>query len=324
MDSNLRPGQVRYYKMLRIRMIEERIALKYSEQKMRCPVHLSIGQEGPAVGMCSALKSTDLMVSTHRGHAHYLAMGGTLRGLLCELYGKADGCSRGQGGSMHLVDWNAGFAGSTSIVGGTIPIGVGLAFAKKIKKESGIVVIAIGDAAVEQGVFHESANFASLHELPVIFLCENNLYSCYTHIDDRQPKRDLCDIAGAHGMASITTEGNNCLTAYNVCLNVVRQMRIEPRPVFIEMTTYRQLEHCGPNNDDNLAYRAVHEIANWANQDPLLIAKNQLVNCCEFPKEFEDNSIAEIKAEIDAEFAYAEAAEFPGLIELGKYQYAGN
>src|SRR5665213_264729 len=143
-----------YYRMLRIRRAEEEISKRYTQEQMRCPVHLSIGQEAAAVGVCSALTAKDFMVSTHRAHAHYLAEGGRLNGLICELYGKADGCAKGQGGSMHLVDWSAGFAGSTSIVGGTIPVGVGLAFGSFLRKEPVVTVVCIGDAAVEEGVFH--------------------------------------------------------------------------------------------------------------------------------------------------------------------------
>lgn len=299
-----------YYEMLRIRLIEEEIAKRYPEGKMRCPTHLSIGQEMPAVGMAAALTSDDLMVSTHRGHAHYLAKGGSLRGLLCELYGKADGCSRGQGGSMHLVDRSVGFCGSTSIVGGTIPIGVGLAFAKKLQGVGGVVVVCIGDAGVEEGVFHEAANFAGLHSLPVIFLLENNKYSCYTHLRDRQPDRELFHVARAHALGYNDYSGTD-----------VKQMKYKAQvsrracaagPQMLVVDTYRWLEHCGPNNDDHLGYRNAAETKAWKDADPLKDWTQYLT-----PAHKE-----EIEEEIRAEFEYAEAAPFPDQSELGKYLFA--
>lgn len=299
-----------YYEMLRIRRIEEEIAKRYGEGKMRCPIHLSIGQEAPAVGICSALGPEDLMVSTHRGHAHYLAKGGSLRGLLCELYGKADGCSRGQGGSMHLVDRSVGFCGSTSIVGGTIPIGVGLAFAKKLRRENGVVVVCIGDAGVEEGVFHESANFAGLHKLPVIFFVENNLYSCYTHISKRQPQRSLEKIADAHGLdyAQVIDQSLEAISRFT------KISKEKGHPALYAVDTYRHLEHCGPNNDDHLGYRDTLESTAWRDMDPLK----------EYKKYVNEDEEQAILDEIHMEFEYAENAPFPDQSELGKYLYATN
>src|SRR3990167_9152776 len=149
-----------YYRAMRIRMVEEEISRRYGEKKMRCPVHLSIGQELNASTVCQYLTKDDQMVSTHRGHAHYLAKGGSLEKFIAELYGKTTGCSGGLGGSMHLCDRSVGFLGSTSIVGGTIPIGVGLAFSNKLQRKENIVVVCMGDAAIEEGIFWESWNFA--------------------------------------------------------------------------------------------------------------------------------------------------------------------
>src|SRR5580704_14655173 len=173
--------------MLRIRLIEEEIAARYAQEKMRCPIHLSIGQEAVAVGVSSVLRRTDQIVTTHRCHAHYLAKGGDLKAMLCELMGREPGCCSGRGGSMHLFDRDAGVLLSLPIVAASIPIGVGAAFAMKRKKQDNVAVIYLGDASVEEGVFHESANFAALRRLPAIFICENNLYSVYTALHDRQP-----------------------------------------------------------------------------------------------------------------------------------------
>jgi pyruvate dehydrogenase E1 component alpha subunit len=318
----MNPLQNLYLKMLRIRRVEEGIARRYSEQQMRCPVHLSIGQEACAVGVAETLQKGDFMVSTHRSHAHYLAKGGRLTGLLCELYGKADGCAKGQGGSMHLVDWSAGFAGSTSIVGGTIPVGVGLAFAQRLKGEPGITVVCIGDAAIEEGVFHESANFASLHRLPVLFVSENNLYSCYTHLHDRQPKRNLTDIAHGHGMKFLSMDGNDVFGIQSEAKGLVDSVRRGDGPVFLELKTYRYLEHCGPNNDDNLAYRPTDELKNWRDQDPLLVTRKQLETRKEWSADFEAQCEATVSKEVSDAFTYALEAKFPDRKELGAYIYA--
>ena len=313
-----------YYKMLRIRRAEEEIAKRYNEQQMRCPVHLSIGQEAAAVGVATTLTTKDYMVSTHRAHAHYLAKGGRLTGLIGELYGKADGCAKGQGGSMHLVDWTAGFAASTSIVGGTIPVGVGLAFGSFLRKETNISVVCIGDAALEEGVFHEAANFASLHKLPVLFVSENNMYSCYTHLKDRQPPRPLTDIAHGHGMRHLTLDGNDCLAIALETKSLVDSLRKGEGPVFLELQTYRHLEHCGPNNDDHLGYRPSEELKTWRDQDPLLVARRQMETKGLWSAEFGRTTEDKVATEVQAAFAHAMNAPFPERHELGAYVYASH
>lgn len=258
-----------YYKALRIRLVEERIAQEYPKGQIRCPVHLSIGQEGAAVGVCAALRPQDKMVSTHRGHAHYLAKGGSLKGLIGELYGKSTGCSRGMGGSMHLIDLDANFYGSTSIVGGTVPVGVGLAFADKLRGSDAVTAICIGDAALEQGVFHEAANFAGLHKLRVLFVCENNRFSCYTHISNRQPPsrlgaggiRAFATIAQAHGIYYSNTYPSIGSIQH------MTNLAMEKLPHFIQIPTWRYLQHCGPDNDDHLGYRDKREVNRWKRKD---------------------------------------------------------
>ena len=174
--------------MYLVRLTDTYIAEKYSEQKMRCPIHLSLGQEGPSAAMCLNLKKNDLAISYHRSHAHYLNKGGSLKKFIAELYGKKTGCSKGIGGSMHLIDLKKNFLGSTAIVSNSIPVGVGYAFSKKLKKSNSRVCIFLGDAGTEEGVFYESANFAALKNLPVVFFCENNKYSVYSNLSKRQPK----------------------------------------------------------------------------------------------------------------------------------------
>ena len=307
-------------------MIEEKIASLYHEQEMRCPVHLSIGQEANAVTICDSLNKNDYMVSTHRGHAHYLAKGGSLDGLLGELYGKSVGCSGGNGGSMHLTDHSVGFLGSTSIVGGTIPIGVGAAFSAKLKKQKRISVICIGDAAIEEGVFHECANFAALHHLPVIFFMENNNYSCFTSRKDRQPKRDkeFRSVAEAHGMDYIKITWENFYSGHRNLQNVIKYFREcnEKTPIFVECEAYRFVEHCGPNDDDNLLYRPAAEIEHAKKNDPIIKMELYLRGA----GFLDDKLLLKLKTEIEIDIeiclAKVRCSYYPMPKELGEYIYA--
>ncbi len=293
-----------YQKMLRIRLIEERIAKEYSQQKMRCPVHLSIGQEAVAVGVCSALHASDFLVSGHRAHAHYLAKGGDLKIMLAEIYGKKTGCSLGRGGSMHLIDLYAGILGTTPIVGGSIPIGVGSAFSSKLKNETNITVIFFGEGATEEGVFSECLNFASLHSLPTLFVCENNLYSVYSPLDVRQSsKRDIVKIAKAHGVEASREDSNDVTKIYKQAKSAIDAVRSGLGPHLLEFATYRYLEHCGPNEDDHLNYRPKEEVAAWKEKCPL--------NFLEIPPDAKEKMTNEIEKEIDEAFDFAEKSDFP-------------
>lgn len=297
-----------YFSMLRIRRIEEAISDRYKAQEMRMPIHLSIGQEACAVALAEMLTKDDQMVSTHRGHAHYLAKGGTAEGLIHELYGKKTGCSRGHGGSMHLVDLGNGFAGSTSIVGGTIPVGVGIAFANKVRGKKDLVAICIGDAAIEQGVFHESANFAALHNLRVVFWCENNSYSCYTHIAERQPERhSMLPVARAHSLKFTKVFGNDVHSIVQDMRWKFDALRDGGGPIFVELETHRFKEHCGPSDDDHLGYRKEGELAEWLARDPISITGAELDAKGLWPKDY-DEQLAKIDQEIESAFVSAKLA----------------
>ena len=181
-----------YRSLYRIRRVEEEIARVYPTDKIKSPVHLSIGQEGVAVGVCEALEPSDVVFGSYRGHAMYLAKGGDVRRMIAELYGKVDGCARGKGGSMHLVDVPQGVMGTSAVVATTIPNAVGYAYAIKLRRERRVVVSFFGDGATEEGVFHESLNFAALKKLPILFVCENNHYAIHTHQRQRQANEDIC------------------------------------------------------------------------------------------------------------------------------------
>jgi TPP-dependent pyruvate/acetoin dehydrogenase alpha subunit len=264
-------------KMLTIRLIEEELAERYKEQEMRCPMHLCIGQEAIAVGVCENLAITDKMFSNHRAHGHYLAKGGDPKALVAEIYGRETGCCAGRGGSMHLIDLSVGFMGATPIVGGTVPLAVGASWASKLKKTEDVTVIFFGDGCFEEGVVHESMNFAALHKLPVIFVCENNNYSVYTKREERQPQRPIWKIADAHGLNAHHGDGNNIEEVIQISESVISKAR-KGIPGFIEFSTYRWREHCGPNYDDELLYRSEEEIKQGQKTCPIQthINKNKI------------------------------------------------
>ena len=297
-----------YESMLRIRLVEETIASKYSEQKMRCPTHLSIGQEAIAVGICNNLSIHDQVLSTHRAHAHYLAKGGNLKRMIAEIYGKVDGCSKGMGGSMHLIDTRVGFMGSTAIVGNTIPVAVGLALEKKIHNKKSIACVFFGDGACEEGVFYESLNFAALHNLPILFVCENNLYSVYSGLEVRQPpNRKNFQLARAMGIKAMHGDGNDVIDVDKKACLAKTHILNEKGPFFLEFDTYRWREHCGPNYDNHIGYRTEQEFLEWKKRDPLKSYFNSIDEASRKKK------IAEIIKEIDKAFEYAESSPFPNM-----------
>lgn len=295
----------------RIRLVEERIAELYSEQQMRCPVHLSIGQEAVAVGVCAALERSDAVMSGHRAHAHYLAKGGSLPRMLAEIYGKQSGCSGGRGGSMHLIDLSVHFLGSTPIVGSTIPVATGVAWAAKMQKKPIVTILFMGEGAAEEGVWHESINFAALHALPIVYVCENNLYSVYTHLKDRQPDRSLTQIAAAHGLTVFSGDGNDAVTVQQQTTEAIRGVREAAGPAFMEFTTYRWREHCGPNFDNDLGYRSEAEFKLWQAQDPLLRLREAALAAGVTDQGRLNILESEIKAEIDAAVVFAQTSPFP-------------
>jgi pyruvate dehydrogenase E1 component alpha subunit len=256
----------------RIRLVEETIANEYSKGEMRCPTHLSIGQEAVPSCIQEFINKNDNAISGHRGHAHYLAKGGNLKKMLCEIFGKENGCANGRGGSMHLIDRSVGFAGTTAIVANSIPIGVGLAFSQKLEKKKNITIIYFGDGAIEEGVFYESVNFAVLKKLPVLFVCENNFYSVYSPLSVRQPVgRSISKMVNGMNCDTISGDGNNPFQICSKVSKAIKKLRNGKGPIFAEFKTYRHREHCGPNLDDDLNYRPIKERSYLLKRDPLLL-----------------------------------------------------
>lgn len=298
--------------MIRLRLIEEGIAERYPQGGMRCPTHLSIGQEAAAIGVGAALDRLDLAVSGHRAHGHYLAKGGDLRAMLAEIYGKATGCSGGRGGSMHLIDTSVGFIGSTAIVGNSIPIGVGLALSLQLRKSKHVAAIFFGDGAVEEGSFYESANFAAVRKLPVLFVCENNFYSVYSPLSVRQPTgRQIYKMAEAIGIPSAIADGNDVEQTYLQAIAAITRIREGHGPFFLELTTYRLREHCGPNYDNHIGYRTEEEFLHWKTQDPISRYEAALIQ-----RDFlTQTGLAALKKQINSEistaFEFAEMSPYP-------------
>lgn len=313
--------EIKLYKsLLRIRLVEEAIAHRYSEQKMRCPTHLSIGQEAVAVGVSAMLSKTDKVFSSHRAHAHYLAKGGCLDKLIAELYGKETGCTGGRGGSMHLSDLGAGFVASTAIVANSIPLAAGYALHQQTNNLEDVSVSYFGDGAVEEGAFYETANFAVLRKLPLLMICENNQYSVYSRKDVRQPKgRSISQLAQNIGLAVLEADGNDVTKVIETARQATDYIRQGKGPFFIEYHTYRHREHCGPNWDDELGYRPHEEVNMWLQNDPVLLFEEQLDG---FSEELKNELIDEINGEIAVAFNKAEKAPFPQINSISDFVYA--
>jgi len=308
--------------LLRIRIIEEKIAQIYPQQEMRCPVHLCIGEEAVAVGVCANLTRDDYVLSNHRSHGHYLAKGGNLRAMMAEIYGKATGCCQGKGGSMHLVDLRAGFIGATPIVGSTIPIAVGTAFGTVMRGEQRVSVVFLGDAATEEGVFHESLNFAALKKLPVLFVCENNLYSVYSPLSVRQPEgREIYRLAEGHGVKSYQGDGNDVVEVYKLAGQAINSVREGKGPAFLEFKTYRWREHCGANYDNDLGYRTESEFQEWRQRCPLEKLQGQLLKEGILSRQDIDRLTDNFKTEIEEAIAFAKESPFPTEANLLEHIY---
>jgi TPP-dependent pyruvate/acetoin dehydrogenase alpha subunit len=311
-----------YSEMLFIRYVEEMIVKKYHEQKMRCPVHLSIGQEAAAVGVCHALLKKDRIFSNHRSHGHYLAKKGDLKKMLAEIYGKYAGCCGGRGGSMHLFDKSQNITASVPLVSSSIALAVGSALSSKIDNSKEVTVSFLGDGSVEEGIFHESLNFASINKLPIIFVCENNLYSVYTPINERQPIRPFNKLGEAHAVKSYVCDGNDVLKIYEITKKLVKNCRLNKGPFFLTLNTYRHREHCGPNYDNNIGYRTENEFKLWKKKDPIKNFKKKLINNYHFNERQLEELSLKLNKSINKAFNFAEKSKLPTPDLIKKYIYA--
>lgn len=313
------------HQLIRIRETELEIAKQYKKQKMRCPVHLSIGQESVPVAICQNLNKKDQIVTAHRSHAHYLAKGGNLKKMISELHGKITGCASGKGGSMHLIDTKANVIAAVPIVGSTIPIGVGAAWANKLKNNINIVVVFFGDGATEQGVFYESLNFASLHKLRVLFVCENNRYSVYSNIKKRQATQNqIRNLARSFGIETHYLKNHDLFNIFERSKKIIFKMRKKSLPIFFEIETYRQIEHCGPENDDELNYRNQNEINFWKKNCQVKLNRDLFLKKRIISEKNLQLLEKKIKKEILEAFNYAIKSKFPNKNDVNKNIFKKN
>jgi pyruvate dehydrogenase E1 component alpha subunit len=305
-----------YRKLWLLRRAEEEIARIYPSDKIKSPVHLSIGQESVAVGVCDVLAPHDVVSGTYRSHAAYIANGGDLRALFAELYGKDTGCARGKGGSMHLVEMSHNILGTSAVVGTTVPIALGYALALKREGKGRVIASFFGDGATEEGVFYESLNFAALHRLPVLFVCENNGLAIHTPIEKRWATRLLCERVGTYGIPAHQVTDGDFLKIRELAADAIAKMRTGGGPSFIECHTYRWREHVGPNEDYDAGYRSRDELVRWQASDQVTA----------IGKKLSPDERVRIEEEIEQQIAeaieFAENSPFPPLEELYTDVYA--
>lgn len=259
--------------MLTIRLFEHEVKQLYRAGEISGAIHLYIGQEAVAVGVCSALQDTDYVTSTHRGHGHLIAKGGDLKTMMAELMGKVTGCSGGYGGSMHMFDFAKGFLGGNGIVGGGIPLGIGAAFSAKYRKTDSVAISFFGEGASNQGTFHESLNLAALWKLPYIAVCENNQYAATTPVGKSTSVIDIASRAAGYDIPGVVVDGNDCSKIYQAASKAISRARKNNGPTLIECKTYRVEPHCGIIADQ----RPEGERETWVKeQDPLEIIKSQI------------------------------------------------
>lgn len=312
-----------YSAMLRIRLFEERIVALYPEQEMKCPVHLCIGQEAVATGVCLNLEKKDYVFSNHRGHGHCLAKGSAMGPLLAEFYGKKTGCSSGKGGSMHIVDVENGILGTSAIVGGGIPMGVGAALASSLRNDGLVTVIFFGDGASEEGVFYESFNFAALKKLPVVFVCENNFYATNSPQAARQASCRISSTAAAFDAHGVCIDGNDVTAVYEAAKSAVAQARNGGGPSLIEAITYRWKGHVGTTADYEQGCRPKEELFDWLERCPIKRFKTLIRDSGAMTEIEMDETASLINREIDAAVAFAKESPYPEASDLLTNVYAG-
>jgi len=307
-----------YITMLRIRRVEERLVELYHEQEMRCPTHFHIGQEAVSAGVCTCLRNDDVLFCSHRSHAPYIAKGGDLNGLVAEMYGKVTGCCKGKAGSQHLMAPEVGLLGTSAIVGGTLPMAVGAALAFSMRREKKIAAAIFGDGGVEEGIFQESLNFAALRRLPVVFICENNLYATHSHISARQAKDNIFRRGEIFGITGYRTDGNDVLQVYRACRQAVERARRGGGPTLIECRTYRWLEHVGPCDDCDLGYRTREELERWKRRCPVKLFEEVLLRKGVISQQQIKDISSSIDREIEEAVRFAKGSPYPSEDELMK------
>jgi len=308
-----------YKKMLEIRYFEEKVFELYGQNLVPGTIHLYAGEEAVAVGVCSGLRKDDYITSTHRGHGHCIAKGADLKRTMAEILGKKTGYCKGKGGSMHIADFNIGMLGATAVVGAGLPIAVGAGLSAKLRKTDQVVACFFGEGASNQGTFHESINMASAWSLPVIFVCENNLYAMGTRQSRIMNIENIADRAAAYGIPGVTVDGNDVLAVFEASQKAVDQARSGAGPTLIECKTYR---HKGHSRVDPAKYRPKEEVEQWLANDPLkrfrtTLQQNENFSQAEVQK-IEEN----VAAEIEQAVKFAVESPYPAPEEALEDVYA--
>lgn len=304
-----------YQTMLRIRIFEESAADLVTAGEITTPCHLYIGQEAIATGVCAALQKEDYVWGGHRSHGHYLAKNGDLRAMMAELFGKSTGCSKGRGGSMHLIAPEVCFLGTVPLVAATIPLAVGSGLASKLRGDHRVSVSFFGDGATEEGHFHESVNLAALYRLPVLFVCENNFYSSHMPLLGRRAEDNIHKAGEAHGVPAFRLDGNDAISVYLAAVEAVDRARSGQGPTLLECRTYRWRGHVGPSWDMDVGVRRKDELKEWLPRDPVGCLRSRLSELGTSQKEFDQVEMA-IRAEIEEAISFARQSPYPEEGEL--------
>lgn len=316
---------LRLYKtMLRMRLCEESLVEPILNREVLCPCHLYSGEEAIAAGIGASLTENDYVFSNHRSHGHFLAKGGSVTEMLAEIYGRDAGCSRGRGGSMHLIAPDVGMLGSAPIVSGTISLAVGAALASSIRKDDRVAVSFFGDGATGEGVLYESLNFAALMKLPIIFVCENNFYATHMPIRDCRVPNNIRMIADPFSIENHEVDGNDVLQVYEAGKRAIENCRCGKGPVFLECLTYRFRGHVGP--DDNVQgthtdIRPKAEIEEWLKKDPILLFEKYLMGNAVLDQSILDNIKKEIDNEVASAHSFAKSSPLPERKDLMNYVF---
>ncbi len=309
--------------MVRIRKAEEKIGDMVAEGRVKCPCHLAIGQEAIPVGISRYLRSSDRVFGTHRSHGHFLALGAPVETLFAEVLGKATGCSKGMGGSMHLFDQGRGFVGSVPIVSATISLSVGAALAATFDRPTrdnlDLGLCYFGDGATEEGAFHESLNFAANFKLPVLFVCENNLFSSHLHIRERQPADRTSRFAEANKIAVRLVEGNDLVAVARASEQLIGSIRRGEGPAYLEVITYRWRGHVGPREDIDVGLQRKDDLSLWKKRDPVDRLVRGLARVGALSDRAFQMILTEVQREIDEAWMRADQAPYPessSLLEM--------
>jgi pyruvate dehydrogenase E1 component alpha subunit len=308
-----------YRKMLEIRHFEEKVFELYGQNLVPGTIHLYAGQEAVAVGVCSALRKDDYITSTHRGHGHCIAKGADLKRVMAEILGRKTGYCKGKGGSMHIADFSIGMLGATAVVGAGLPIATGAALSIKLRGTNQAVACFFGDGASNQGTFHESLNIAAIWQLPILYVCENNLYAMGTRQSRVMLIKNIAERAVAYGIPGITVDGNDVLAVYKATKNAVERVRGGDGPALLECKTYR---HKGHSRMDPAKYRPKEEVEEWLKKDPIKRFRSKLLESNVLSQAEADEIEQAVIAEVEEAVKFALESPYPAPEEALEDVYA--